>query len=283
MATQDVDRQVASYASKSWNDAVSLSDSGHSGKLVLDEVLTPCLISFLQKTFLDPSITYSHLNPVQPTVVSIPSRKVSGRGTPLPSRIETPDSSRSKAEEDEENEQDRKARLRVGAFGAIGWILGNSTTSKIDYFFLNFAIQDTRAKSTSSTSLEDLPEFLSNPAVWTALHHAESSPIADMENFGFNQPIVRKAAWSSLQLLLQYWKGWSVLTLPIYNAQQGKIGIMGDLLPTMSSAILRSAWVEPDAMVRSIMWQPLLTFLKGWSSFSRLFAFCRINIRNGGL
>jgi hypothetical protein len=59
-----------------------------------------------------------------------------------------------------------------------------------------------------------------------------------------------------------------------YNAKQGKIGKMEDLLPTMCSAILRSAWVEPDAMVRSIMWQPLLTFLKGLSCFSRRFAFC---------
>jgi E3 ubiquitin-protein ligase listerin len=148
MATQDVDRLVASYASKSWNDAISLSDSRHSGKLVLDEVLTPCLISFLQKACLDPGLTYSHLNPVQPTVVSIPSKKVSGRGTPLPSRIETPDSPRSKAEEDEENEQDRKARLRVGAFGAIGWILGNSNYLENIFHFFKISLFKIHARKT---------------------------------------------------------------------------------------------------------------------------------------
>jgi hypothetical protein len=44
-----------------------------------------------------------------------------------------------------------------------------------------------------------------------------------------------------------------------------KIGMMEPLLPTLSSAVLRSAWVEPDAIVRGTMWQPLLTFLKGMS------------------
>ena len=34
-------------------------------------------------------------------------------------------------------------------------------------------------------------------------------------------------------------------------------------MPTLSSAVLRSAWVEPDATVRGAMWQPLLTFLRG--------------------
>lgn len=33
------------------------------------------------------------------------------------------------------------------------------------------------------------------------------------------------------------------------------------ILPLLSSAVLRSAWVEPDAGVRAIMWEPMLTFL----------------------
>ena len=34
------------------------------------------------------------------------------------------------------------------------------------------------------------------------------------------------------------------------------------LLPTLSTATLRSAWVETDATVQAVMWPPLLTFLK---------------------
>lgn len=35
------------------------------------------------------------------------------------------------------------------------------------------------------------------------------------------------------------------------------------ILPILSRAILRSAWVEPDVTVHAVMWQPVLTFLKG--------------------
>ena len=35
------------------------------------------------------------------------------------------------------------------------------------------------------------------------------------------------------------------------------------VLAVVSTAILRSAWVESDAGVRGLMWAPLLGFLKG--------------------
>ena len=41
------------------------------------------------------------------------------------------------------------------------------------------------------------------------------------------------------------------------------IGIVGPLLSVLSTGILRSAWVEADTTVHAVMWQPLLTFLKG--------------------
>lgn len=34
------------------------------------------------------------------------------------------------------------------------------------------------------------------------------------------------------------------------------------LVPTVGTAVLRSAWVEPDSNVHGAMWQPLLMFLK---------------------
>ena len=43
------------------------------------------------------------------------------------------------------------------------------------------------------------------------------------------------------------------------------LGALNGLLSTLSVAILRSAWVEPDSGVRNAMWHPLLTFLKGVS------------------
>jgi len=124
MAAHDVDRQVSSYVIKSWNEAVSLSEHEQRlGKLILDETLITHLLSFIQRTLLDPSAVYHHLNPTQPVIVPTPSRKVPGL-TSLPARREEEQVSRSKTEEEEENNQDRKARMRVGAFGAVGWILG---------------------------------------------------------------------------------------------------------------------------------------------------------------
>ena len=49
-------------------------------------------------------------------------------------------------------------------------------------------------------------DLFANSALWTSLHHAESSPIADVESFGFNQPVVRRSAWSLLQSLLKHRK-----------------------------------------------------------------------------
>jgi hypothetical protein len=125
MAAHDVDRQVSSYAIRSWNEVVSISEQDQSRKLVLTQDLCNCFLSFVQRAVLDPAGAYLYLNPLPPAVVPTPPRKVSGRSAPvvLPKK-EDAEQSRSKAEDEVENEQDRKARLRVGAFGALKWILG---------------------------------------------------------------------------------------------------------------------------------------------------------------
>jgi hypothetical protein len=110
-------------------------------------------------------------------------------------------------------------------------------------------------------------DLFCNPALWTSLHHAETSPLADLESFGWNQPVVRKSAWTTLQVLLRYWKGALSFRPLKINCQSRTshpdIGSMERMLPTLSTAVLRSAWVEPDPAVQGVMWQPLLTFLKG--------------------
>ena len=44
---------------------------------------------------------------------------------------------------------------------------------------------------------------------------------------------------------------------------------MKTLLSLLSTAVLRSAFVEPDAQVRATMWRPWLTFLKGDTCYCR--------------
>ncbi|KAJ2912917.1 hypothetical protein MD484_g7503, partial [Candolleomyces efflorescens] len=122
IAAHDVDKAVATTALKSWNEAQSELESSEASRAAL--------VEFVQRTSLDPAAVYAYLNPVQPSVTPGPShpgsRKGSGRSTPAIQRKDNPESMlRNKLEENlEENEQDRKARLRFGALGAIKWILG---------------------------------------------------------------------------------------------------------------------------------------------------------------
>lgn len=106
-----------------------MTTSGPSeDKLVLDEALFPRVWDFVQRTLLDPGGVYLYLNPpatAAPTPT--PSRRGSGRGTPV--RRDDEALLRPKSEEDEEDELDRKARLRVGAFGATEWVLSGCPTS----------------------------------------------------------------------------------------------------------------------------------------------------------
>lgn len=116
IAAHDVDRSVSVMALKSWTDAISFDSQQNQNNLLLDSHFLPTLISFIQRTILDPDGAYFHLNP-SPPVAPAPQRK----GI----RQEDLDvAARSKAEEVEEEEQDRKARLRVGGLGALRHILG---------------------------------------------------------------------------------------------------------------------------------------------------------------
>ncbi|KAI0042795.1 hypothetical protein FA95DRAFT_1682318 [Auriscalpium vulgare] len=225
LATCDVDRAVAQTARRSWIQHVSLVDS--AGKLALAGPLLSSLLAFVQRAVLDPAGLYQYLNPVQVPVNITPVKTVRGRPVPVPVKKTDEDAApRVRAEGEEESETDRKARLRVGGIGVLTWIL------------------DTRASSPSK-SLEDLLDLLSNPALWSSLHHAETCPFADIESFGLAQPPVRSAAWSLLQSLLSHWKA-----------------EMESLVPLLSVAVLRSAFVDPDVKVRASMLRPWLTFVR---------------------
>jgi len=147
----------------------------------LDKAFQEHLVEFVQRTALDPAGMYSYLNPVQPSInVSIPgSRKGSGRNTPVvPQKKENPDQVlRNKVDEaDSESEQDRKARLRFGAIGAVKWILETFESDTILSLF-------------------------GNPAFLTSVQPKQNVPWIDLESFGYGQPAVRRNMWSLLQTL----------------------------------------------------------------------------------
>jgi len=152
MATHDQDRHVAPVAQSSWDAHVSFApvgadtdassvapttgkDEGEDEKLVLDGTQMAALFVFVQRALLDPLALHAYLNPVQvPVDVSVP-RTV--RGKPVPTvpaaaaaptrRADAESMARAKGEGEEESETNRRARLRIGALGALQWILGTHT------------------------------------------------------------------------------------------------------------------------------------------------------------
>ncbi|KAH9932237.1 uncharacterized protein B0H18DRAFT_1083328 [Fomitopsis serialis] len=224
LAAHDVDRQVASLARESWIRSVALSTSPRP--LGLDAEQVQRLWNFTHRTLLDPSGVYLYVNPPQPAAPPPPPHK-KGAKSPPTKRVQEEDTGRAKPEEEEENEADRRARLRMGACGSAEWMLSAVVAERPEYLTNEFVAP------------------FANPALWTALYHAQVPPFVEVESFGWNQPGVRRAAWSLLQTALRTCKE-----------------LLDTLLTVLSRAILRSAWVEPDPIVRSAMWQPLLTFLR---------------------
>jgi hypothetical protein len=139
LAAHDVDRAVAAMALKAWKETIlSLSEakegSSSSGEhLVLDDNFLSSIGAFVQRTALDPTGIYEYLNPSPPVATGVDLSWKKGKGHPSGklSAVATPrkdDSGtltpRSKTDEQEESEQDRNARLRISALGAMRWIFG---------------------------------------------------------------------------------------------------------------------------------------------------------------
>jgi len=141
MATRDPERLVALAAQRCWDAAhVSVvapaSADKEEGrreeerKLILDAAQMAALFAFVQRALLDPLALHAYLNPVQVAVdVAVP-KTIRGRPVPtVPAAAQTwgtdqEPPTRARGESEEESEADRRARIRIGALGALQWILG---------------------------------------------------------------------------------------------------------------------------------------------------------------
>jgi hypothetical protein len=134
MAARDPERHVALTAQRSWDAHVLLSSlpAANADALVLDDTQMAALLAFAQRALLDPLALHAYLNPVQVPVDIVVPRTVRGRPVPpsvlaSPTRRAGDENAPSRArggESEEESEMDRKARLRIGALGALQWVLG---------------------------------------------------------------------------------------------------------------------------------------------------------------
>ncbi|KAG8216452.1 hypothetical protein J3R82DRAFT_6559 [Butyriboletus roseoflavus] len=296
MLAHDMDRGVTTVGMRAWADFITttpspVADIHHASpqtertrtqpKLTLNPPLLNSLLKFVHRTVLDPQALHSTLNPV-PVVppVGLPpqqGQKVvpqsknapqgkgvaqGKKGNPPPQSQQkkggryvppSPDSLSSTASSPhdrvasdsvgEENDSDRAGRLRVGALGVVRWILEN------------WPVID----STHTTDLSILTALLSSPAFWSTLHPATISSRSNPVNqrlcpfsaasSGQGQPQVRQAAWALVGSLVGVFKG--KLPEPIIRI--------------LSTAVLRSAWVETDVGVRAALGGPLMLFLRDYS------------------
>lgn len=234
MAAHDMDRQLSTYARQSWEKFVSVtrplgneasstlvqgasSVSTGSSKLRLDFASFSGIWGFVQRVILDPSAVYLNVNPPQPVVPPPAPKKGASRST-VQVRKDEESSTRSRAEEEEENELDRNARLRMGAFGAAEWALSMWFINGVFKICNNFVVAlctvclgiDTLVHMTQEPKqIEEFITPLDNVALWTILYHAQAAPFvpAEIQSFGWDQPGVRKSAWSLLQTLITSCKG----------------------------------------------------------------------------
>ncbi len=221
MVAHDVDRLVSSFAKTSWDRFIHVTASGPGSSSVVHPQSELSIGSdsfcriwgFLQRTILDPGGVYLNINPPQPVAPPPVSRKAGPR-PPLTRKDSEP--TRAKGDEDEESELDRKARLRIGALGAAEWVLrgcnllviGPSSVVTSPSFLWLFVDTQTHL-SQESKAIESMISPLDNAALWSSLHFAQAVPFLppEIEGFGWNQPGVRKAAWSFLLCLLRSYKG----------------------------------------------------------------------------
>ncbi|KZO96166.1 hypothetical protein CALVIDRAFT_555263 [Calocera viscosa TUFC12733] len=251
MAANDFDRAVAVMGRQSWEGAVGWAPPDLSaaelpapgkGKLLLSRTsLSPALLAFLSKTLHDPLAIFALLHPptAPPPQAAPPIR---GAKHALAKRPEEPPR---REGEDLELEEERVGRLRSSALGALAWVL------------------ETYPQQADST-LPPGTDALSSPLFWSHLSPLAHPPWLprDEDGFGHSQIGVRRASWGLLKVLVGKWQA-------ALQATEGTSGVVEVLAP----AVLRSAWVEPEAGVRGAMWEPVLSFLtkfpKAWEIEAR--------------
>jgi hypothetical protein len=89
------------------------------------------LLAFLERVLLQPDGVYNELNPPAPTHAPDPKTKQRPTGV-APTPAPPP---RTKGDEQDESAVDRRARLRIAAFGALRYLLGMSFPTSFSPFY----------------------------------------------------------------------------------------------------------------------------------------------------
>jgi len=93
------------------------------------------VLAFLQRAILDPAGLYAYFNPVQVSIAVTRPGKAYGHPVSIPQvdKHEEGLSTRLKVDGDEETDQDRRARFRIGGLGVLQWLLGVVLASALSH------------------------------------------------------------------------------------------------------------------------------------------------------
>ncbi|KAF8329398.1 uncharacterized protein EI90DRAFT_3125180 [Cantharellus anzutake] len=260
LSVHDVDISVRRESLRNWtNFTVSrgVSSEVDYAKQHLDlkaQDLLDGLSQFSVDALLNSDALFLNVFPPAPTAPEPPLRGTGQRRSlgkqrePLDSTV--PEEPTRKLLVEEEAENDRRARLRIGALGAIEWLLGKpfpdlpilSDSGMIGYF---------RGSSTKPQSiLTMLQNILLEPAIFSSLFHGRSlvhAPGLEFDAFGYSQPLLRQSAWALVHCISQFQAENNIEDLNLLN---------------LSIYAMGSAWDEPDPSVRIKLLVPLVTLLK---------------------
>ncbi|KAG8835092.1 hypothetical protein FRC17_005213, partial [Serendipita sp. 399] len=229
----DIDRQVSQVAQQSWKQVASLPlpEDEEGGRIEARAV--PQLISFTIDSVMAPDMVYTRFYP----------------GTGIKSFSHTDDVDQNQIDEGEdESPSDRAGRIRLAALGSLRSLIESGLV--------------TLSHTTDNEEYEErrIESLLNDPQFWTILYFGDRPPFAstsqsDSVCFGLDQPGVRRAGWSLVQVLAKH-----------------HYEHLGSAVPVMSAAILRSIWVEPDAGTRVFALDGLLGFIAAFPEAWRLAA-----------
>ncbi|GJJ10582.1 hypothetical protein Clacol_004809 [Clathrus columnatus] len=268
----DVDRSVGLKSQRSWTRIILSEqprdvDDESSNKpsyIILDiNRMVNDLLPFLITSVMDPAATHLALYPSAPHAIPPNFQAHHSQSKTLP-RYKPPVEFSSKSEEDQESAEDRNARIRISALNALSWIISEPV-----HFFIEVIVTDYVGTSQPLPSLSAilLPLF-SSPTFWSILYYSDNAPYLPQQedsdpltHFGTNQPAVRRAGWGVVNNLFAD-PGLSRLLAWINKPDLRHATLSEDsALRLISFVILRSAFVEPDPLVKSTMWEPFLVYI----------------------
>ncbi|KAJ6469367.1 hypothetical protein C8R45DRAFT_837446 [Mycena sanguinolenta] len=246
LAAHDSDRTVATMASASVEEA----DDG--------------LAEFIERVIVHPDAVYNELNPPAPVLLSHspdPYAAGSKRGAKhpqaqRPTGVAPPQRSRAD-EQDLESVFDRRARLRIAAFGALRYLLGATTAPQT--IMPKLTSRSSLGKTRKMTMTLRMKREKEQARTWPTCAQKSLPPHADVLPLGRGQPAVRRAAWALIVALLARAKSSSSSPLPSTSiqptlqptSQTAQITPLPPaLLHTLAHAVLPALWAETDPGVQ---------------------------------